>query len=96
MQAAMHLISNTQRLGVIVKSEYLHLSRSLLALTGTYASLCEELPKMTIMIDICKTLSHFPLNLAGDRVRSKRAAVVKQLLDKLPFALFPKRTEDIV
>jgi predicted unusual protein kinase regulating ubiquinone biosynthesis (AarF/ABC1/UbiB family) len=95
MQAALHLLSNTQRLGVIVKSEYLHLSRSLLALTGTYANLCEGLPKMAIVIDICKTLSHFPLSLAGDRVRSKRAAVVKQLLEKLPFALFPKRAEDI-
>jgi predicted unusual protein kinase regulating ubiquinone biosynthesis (AarF/ABC1/UbiB family) len=78
-QAALNLMSNTQSLGLVIEGEYLHLSRSVVALSGSYASLYEGLPKLAIVIDMTTTLSRFPMSLAQDRFQSKRKAIVRRV-----------------
>lgn len=83
MQVMMHLVSNTQQLGLVVQSEYLHLSRSLLAMFGTYLKFYEEMPKFLLLFDFFRTLAQFPLDLLKDRFGINRR-IYFQLMKKLP------------
>jgi ubiquinone biosynthesis protein len=71
----MHLMSNTQQLGLVVRGEYLHLSRSLVALTATLGSLYEGVPRWRAAADIVLTINTFPARLLQDFLRSKRTDV---------------------
>ena len=79
LQAALNLISNAQTLGLIVGSDYIHLSRSVVAFVGSYGALYEGLPKYTIVMDVTSSLSKFPLHLAKDRFDSRRKALIKRI-----------------
>src|SRR5690606_41995665 len=81
IQCVMHLLSNSYQLGIVVQSDYLHLSRSLVAMAGTYANLYADIPKTTMMRDIVRDLALFPLNLARDRV----SVQVERFQQHLPF-----------
>jgi len=74
-QAAVHLMSNTYQLGLIVESGYLHLSRSIFAMVGTYLNMYKGVSKVTMTMDFIKDLSLFPVNLAKDRLMLKRDEV---------------------
>jgi predicted unusual protein kinase regulating ubiquinone biosynthesis (AarF/ABC1/UbiB family) len=82
-QAALQLMSNTQSLGLVIEGEYLHLSRSVVALSGSYASLYEGLPRLAIVIDVTTTLSKFPMSLVQDRFQSKRKTIVRRVCKSL-------------
>ncbi len=84
LQVVAHLLSNTQHLGLVVKSEYLHLSRSIAAFVGTYLQLYKDVPKMYIVFDSARTLTQFPVSLVLDRFADKRSTRYMQLLHKLP------------
>ena len=79
LQAALNLISNAQTLGLIVGSDYIHLSRSVVAFVGSYGALYEGLPRYTIVMDVTSSLSKFPLHLAKDRFDSRRKALLKRI-----------------
>ena len=83
IQVILHLVSNTQQLGLVVKSEYLHLSRSLFAMSGTYASLYANSSNWLMMMDFFTTLTQFPLLLMKDRFEVKRTQLRKTIIDKL-------------
>ncbi len=68
IQVVMHLMSNTQHLGLIIQSDYLHLLRSVVAVAGTYVRLYENLPKCLIPFDIIKSITLFPATLILDRM----------------------------
>ena len=72
LQAAIHLMSNTYQLGLIMESGYLHLSRSIFAMVGTYLNMYKGMSKVTMTLDFIKDLSLFPVNLAKDRLMLKR------------------------
>lgn len=67
----MHLMSNTQQLGLVVRWEYLHLSRSLVAMIATLGSLYEGVPRYRAMADILLTLNTFPVRWLLDCLRSQ-------------------------
>ncbi len=75
LQAAMHLMSNTYQLGLVMESGYLHLSRSIFAMVGTYLNMYKGMSKVTMTLDFIKDLSLFPVNLAKDRLMLKRDEV---------------------
>jgi ubiquinone biosynthesis protein len=84
VQVVLHLMSNTQHLGLVVKSEYLHLSRSLTAITGTYIQLYKGLPRLLMVIDAVRTLGQFPVSLLLDRIADRQSARYLRLLHRLP------------
>ncbi|MGK5091429.1 AarF/ABC1/UbiB kinase family protein [Deltaproteobacteria bacterium TL4] len=84
-QTVMHLMSNTQHLGLVVKGDYIHLSRSLFALAGSYSSLYEGLPKTLMLMDLLKAFSQFPLLLMKDRFEIRRMGLRKELKMLIPF-----------
>jgi ubiquinone biosynthesis protein len=84
LQAVLQLMSNTQHLGLVVKSEYLHLSRSIGAIIGTYLNLYKDISKFYLLFDSLKTLTQFPVSLVLDRVADNRSPQYVQLLHKIP------------
>jgi len=75
LQAAIHLMSNSYQLGLVVESGYLHLSRSIFAMVGTYLNMYKGVSKVTMAMDFAKDLTLFPVNLAKDRFVLKRDEV---------------------
>ena len=65
-------MSNTYQLGMVVQSDYLHLSRSLVAMAGTYASLYKGLSPVTLARDLTLDLGLFPVNLVREQLRARR------------------------
>lgn len=71
----MHLMSNTQQLGLVVRGEYLHLSRSLVAMVATLGSLYDGVPRWRALADILITINSFPARLLQDFLRSKKTEI---------------------
>jgi len=79
LQAAMQLMSNTQALGMVVRSEYLHLSRSLAAASGSLGSLYNEAGPVRLFIDIIRGAGLFPLQYAREDLVQTNKQRVRRL-----------------
>lgn len=91
----LHLMSNTQQLGLVVRGEYLHLSRSLVAMIATLGGLYEGVPRARVVADILITLNTFPARLLQDFLRSNRSGIRHALTALARRAVFaaPKASE---
>jgi len=65
-QTILHLMSNTQHSGVVIKKEYLHLSRALMAAAGSFGTLYEKSPKRLLLLDLMLGVAGLPWKLARD------------------------------
>lgn len=65
-QTVLQLMANTQQAGLVLKRDYLHLSRSLMALAGSYGSLYEGDSKAMLFGDLAKMMARLPLTLGRD------------------------------
>lgn len=92
LQVVFQLMSNTQHLGLVVRSEYLHLSRSLAAITGTYFQLYRGLPRYYLIFDFISTMARFPMTLMLERFSDDRSAKYLNLIRKLPALPVVKKT----
>ncbi|PID44738.1 MAG: protein kinase [Proteobacteria bacterium] len=79
-QAVMQLMSNTYQLGIVIQGDYLHLSRSIVAMAGTYGNLYRGLSKITMATDLVSQVALFPVNLLVDRVNIKKKEIQQQLI----------------
>jgi ubiquinone biosynthesis protein len=79
LQSIMHLMSNTYQLGIIIQSDYLHLSRSLTAMAGSYLALYEGLPRTKLFTDLAAGVAMFPVRLMADRLKVRLRNMQKQL-----------------
>jgi predicted unusual protein kinase regulating ubiquinone biosynthesis (AarF/ABC1/UbiB family) len=84
LQVVLHLMSNTQHLGLVVKSEYLHLSRSLAAIIGTYLQLYKDIHKIYLLVDSIRTVAQLPVSLALDHIVDRRSAGLLQMIHRFP------------
>ena len=66
------LMSNTQHLGLVVRGEYLHLSRSAGAMLGTLGSLYKDMPRQRVAADLLWALNTFPARALQDALRGKK------------------------
>lgn len=69
LQSIMHLLSNTYQLGIVIQSDYLHLSRSLAAMAATYMALYDGLPRTQLATDLTLGIAQFPYRLAKDKLK---------------------------
>jgi hypothetical protein len=65
-------MSNTQHLGLVVRGEYLHLSRSVGAMLGTLGSLYKDMPRGRVAADVLWALNSFPARAVQDALRGKQ------------------------
>ncbi len=84
IQVVMHLMSNTQHLGLIIQGDYLHLLRSVVAIVGTYVRIYENLPKYLIPFDIIKSVALFPTTFILDRMMVERNRIYLTLAQRIP------------
>ncbi len=71
------LMSNTQQLGLVVRNDYLHLSRSFIAMVATLGNLYDGVPRYRALIDIFIAINTFPARALQDFLRSKRSDIVR-------------------
>ena len=74
------LMSNTQQLGLVVRNDYLHLSRSFIAMIATLGNLYAGVPRYRSLLDIFITVNTFPARLLQDFLRSKQSEILRLTL----------------
>ena len=92
LQVVFQLMSNTQHLGLVVKGEYLHLSRSIAAITGTYLQLYRGLPRFYMAYDFISTLARLPMTLVLERYSGDHSAKYMKFIRKLPVLPVMRKT----
>lgn len=70
LQAALQLMSNTYQLNITIKSDYLHLSRSLFAMAGTYGNLYQDMSNWTLVRDLLSGSFAFPFRYSLQKLFS--------------------------
>lgn len=74
-RSVLHVMSNTQQLGVVLHKDYLHLSRSLLAAAGSFGTLYENTPKAAIVRDTLRFVARLPWRATQDVAQRKITAL---------------------
>jgi ubiquinone biosynthesis protein len=90
-QTILHLMSNTQHSGVVIKREYLHLSRALMAAAGSFSSLYEKSPKRLLLLDLTFGVARMPWRLARDVMHAELSFWRARMARLLPM---PKMLRD--
>ena len=67
-QTVLHLMSNTQQAGLVLRRDYLHLSRALFSAAGSFGSLYENTPKKFLAQDVALSLARLPLVVTGQKI----------------------------
>ncbi len=65
-QTVLQLMSNTQQLGVVIRKDYLHLSRAIFAAAGSVGALYEGAPASRLALDLLAGGLKFPWMLARE------------------------------
>ena len=82
-QTVLHLMSNTQQVGLVLKRDYLHLSRALFALAGSIGSLYEGEPGRRLAIDLAIVALRLPATFTREMFMSELSAVRGRLARRL-------------
>ena len=90
-QTVLHLISNTQQAGLVLKRDYLHLSRALFAAAGSLGSLYEDTSRQAMIHDVVRSLARLPLNLTQDVLHQEVGSWRRRLARVLPLPEYLKR-----
>lgn len=81
---AMRLASGLARQGVVIKGDYLHLSRSIAAMIGSYMSIYSGLPRSAMLKDAIQVSWRFPLSVGRLIAEKTRMRTLQRLLDIRP------------
>ncbi len=92
-QTALHLMSNTQSLGLVVVGDYLHLSRSLFAAIGSFGSLYAAESRIRLLQDVLVGFGSLPLTLVQDRLESQLERARVGLRERFPILEAPSMRE---
>lgn len=90
-QSVLHLMSNTQQIGVVLKRDYLHLSRALFAAAGSLGSLYEDTSKRLMLRDVVRSFLRLPLNVTQDVFHHEVSSWRKRIARVLPLPAFVKK-----
>ncbi|MBI2383704.1 MAG: phosphotransferase [Gammaproteobacteria bacterium] len=83
-RTVLHLMANTQHAGVVLKRDYLHLSRALFAAAGSFGTLYESCPKRLLALDVAGGLVRLPLHVSRDLLHNGVQRWGARLLRWLP------------
>jgi ubiquinone biosynthesis protein len=90
-QTVLHLMSNTQQIGVVLKRDYLHLSRALFAAAGSLGSLYEDTSKRLMLRDVVRSFLRLPINVTQDVLHHEVSSWRSRLARVLPLPGFVKK-----
>lgn len=84
-QTVLHLMSNTQQIGLVVRRDYVHLSRALFAAAGSFGSLYENDSKRRLLSDVIRSLIRMPLTITQDLLHERVRNVRQRFATALPW-----------
>jgi predicted unusual protein kinase regulating ubiquinone biosynthesis (AarF/ABC1/UbiB family) len=90
LELAINLATAISRQGIVIRAEYLHLTRSLTAMIGSYLGIYRGLPRRALFQDIAQVLLQFPTLesirlLSGYQKKVLRQIIADSPLKHLPF-----------
>ncbi len=89
LELAINLATALSRQGIVVRSDYMHLTRSLTAMVGSYLSIYRGLSRVVLIQDIVQVLVQFPALESLRQVSGFRQKLFKQLSLEGPRKLVP-------
>jgi ubiquinone biosynthesis protein len=87
-QTVLQLMTNTQQAGLVLRRDYLHLSRALFAAAGSFGSLYENESKKLLARDLAMSLARMPLRASQDWLVYETRGIARTLADSLPMPQF--------
>ena len=82
-QTVLHLMSNTQQVGLVLKRDYLHLSRALFALAGSIGTLYEGDSSRRLAVDLAIVALRLPATFSREMFMRELTAVRGRLARRL-------------
>lgn len=79
LELAINLATALSRQGIVVRSDYMHLTRSLTAMVGSYLSIYRGLSRLVLVQDIVQVLVQFPALESLRQLSGYRRKVFRQL-----------------
>lgn len=89
LELGINLATALSRQGIVVRSDYMHLTRSLTAMVGSYLSIYKGLSRVVLVQDIVQVLWLFPTIESTRLLSDYRRKVIRQLTLKGPRKLIP-------
>ena len=94
-QTVLHLMSNTQQAGLVLRRDYLHLSRAIFAAAGSFGSLYDKDGRRLLLRDLALSTARLPLLATREWLREEtldlRGALARRLPSRLGRLLSPAR-----
>lgn len=87
-QTVLQLMSSTQAAGLVLRRDYLHLSRALFAAAGSFGSLYEHDSRKLLARDLAMSLARLPMRATQEWLRFEARGIAATLAESLPM---PKR-----
>lgn len=81
---AMRLASGFTRQGLVIKGEYMHLSRSVTAMIGSYMAIYSGLPRSLMVLDALEVSWSFPVSVGRLALEAGRKRVLQYMLGITP------------
>jgi ubiquinone biosynthesis protein len=91
-ELAINLATAISRQGIVIRSDYMHLTRSLTAMTGSYLGIYRGLPRMALIQDITQVMLQFPALESARQISGYHKRVLRQLMLESPRKLLSGRT----
>jgi ubiquinone biosynthesis protein len=82
-QVVLHLMANTQQLGLVLRRDYMHLSRSLFALAGSIGTLYEGEPGRRLATDLAIVILRLPMSFTRETFHRELVAMRGRLSRRL-------------
>jgi len=89
LELAVNLASAITRQGIVIRSDYMHLTRSLTAMVGSYLSIYSGLPRHVLVRDVLQVLVQFPTVEGLRQVSGYRRRLLARLRLEPPGRLMP-------
>ena len=91
LELAINLATAISRQGIVIRSDYLHLTRSLTAMTGSYLGIYRGLPRIALFQDILQVLLQFPALESVRQIAGYQKRVLGQIRRDTSSRLLPAR-----
>ena len=93
-ELAVNLATALSRQGIVVRSDYMHLTRSLTAMVGSYLGIYRGLPRRVLIQDILQVVVQFPALESLRQMSGYRRKLLGQITSEAPRRLLPDLARD--
>ena len=92
-ELAINLATAISRQGIVIRGDYMHLTRSLTAMVGSYLGIYRGLPRLALIQDIVQVLLQFPALESARQLNGYQKKILRQIAIDSPRRLLPARAK---